>query len=126
LIPQLNRLIGKYHACNSSSSYLGFVSEDEDGSLDDWEAVADALNIFEDSLKLSREKVREEIPTLAQFQTKICYSMKAENKEVLKPHYKIKPIMIPNPVSLPNLSKLHSFPAQSRRLSAWVSTNRTE
>lgn len=129
---------------SSSSSCSGFVSEDEDGSLDDWEAVADALNLNEDSLKLSQEKVREEIPTVAQFQTKICYSMEAENKEILKPEYKIKPVMIPNrvvrsgngrawrpddvsrPVSLPSLSKQHSFPAQSGRLSAWVSTNRNE
>lgn len=129
---------------SSSSSCSGCISEDEDGSLDDWEAVADALNLNEHSLKLSPEKVREETPTVAQFQTKTCFSMEAENKGILKPEYKIKPLLIPNrigqtgngrawrhddvsrPISLPSLSKQHSFPTQSGRLSAWASTNRNE
>ena len=129
---------------SSSSSYSGFISEDEDGSLDYWEAVADALNLNEDSLKLSQEKVSEKIPTVSQFQTTACFSMEAENKGILKPEYKIKPILIPNrvgrtgngrawrpddvsrPVSLPSLSKPHIFPTQSGRISSWGSTNRNE
>lgn len=129
---------------SSSSSCSGFISEDEDRSLDDWEAVADALNLNEDSLKLSQKKVSEKIPTVSQFQTTACCSMEAENKGILKPEYKIKPILIPNrvgrtgngrawrpddvsrPVSLPSLSKQHSFPTQSGRISSWGSTNRNE
>ena len=53
--------------------------------MDDWEAVADALNLNEDSLKLSQEKVSEKIPTVSQFQTTACFSMEAENKGILKP-----------------------------------------
>jgi hypothetical protein len=135
---------GQQRPGSSSSSCSGFISEDEDGSLDDWEAVADALNLNEDSLKLSREKVREEIPSNAQFQTNTGYSTEAENKGIVKPEDKIKPILIPTrvgrtgngrawrpddvsrPVSLPSLSKQHSFPTQSGRLSTWGSTNRNE
>lgn len=58
--------------------------------MDHWEAVADSLNLL-DCLKLSGEKVREEIPTVAQFQIKICYSIKAENKEILDHNTKSSP-----------------------------------
>ena len=56
--------------------------------MDDWEVVVDALNLNEDSLKLSQEKVSEKIPTVSQFQTTACFSMEAENKGILKPEYK--------------------------------------
>ena len=59
--------------------------------MDHWEAVADALNLFEDCLKLSGEKVKEEIPIVAQFQIKICYSIKVENKEILNHNTKSSP-----------------------------------
>ena len=75
----------KQRPSSSSSICLGFISEDEDGSLDDWEAVADALNLNEDSLKLSHEKESEKIPTISQFQAMACFSMEAENKGILKP-----------------------------------------
>eukprot|EP01018_Ginkgo_biloba_P022789 Gb_20893 [translate_table: standard] len=116
------------------------ISEEDDGSLDDWEAVADALNINVDhSSKPSPEKTREETTSFAQFHTKTCFSMEAEMQEILKPEYKINPRAFPHkavrtgdgrawrpddtsrPVTLPSLSKQHSFPAQSGSPGAWGS-----
>eukprot|EP00262_Sarcandra_glabra_P008647 TRINITY_DN2224_c0_g1_i1.p1 TRINITY_DN2224_c0_g1~~TRINITY_DN2224_c0_g1_i1.p1 ORF type:complete len:315 (-),score=45.00 TRINITY_DN2224_c0_g1_i1:187-1131(-) len=115
---------GSSSSSSSSSGFcLGKFSEDEDdddndegkdGSLDDWEAVADAL--IADEERHSNSETEE---TLVESITPPKISSSSNN---LKPQCEG---MIPRawrpddalrPQSLPNLSKNHSFPMNSVRL----------
>uniref|UniRef100_A0A0C9QNT0 TSA: Wollemia nobilis Ref_Wollemi_Transcript_15654_1770 transcribed RNA sequence n=1 Tax=Wollemia nobilis TaxID=56998 RepID=A0A0C9QNT0_9CONI len=115
--------------------------EDDDGSSDvedDWEAAADALDVKESPPKPVNEEtpcVLKENNTTDNNNNKTPFSIEVG---ILKPEYKIKPTSAVNrssrvgnarawrpddasrPKTLPNLTKVHSFPSQScRPWGAW-------
>ncbi|ERM96887.1 hypothetical protein AMTR_s00074p00034110 [Amborella trichopoda] len=103
---------------SGSGSFFGSISEDEDGSLDDWEAVADALQI---SPRIFPEISGKPVETNTTKPS--LYPNGGAPVGSLKPDYKPKPSHFENrtarawrpddasrPISLPTLSKQRSFP----------------
>ncbi|KAG9456739.1 hypothetical protein H6P81_001247 [Aristolochia fimbriata] len=103
----------RHASCGSSSSgsYSGSVSEEEEDSLDDWEAIADALN----SEPAARTEPPAVLPTPPKCPPKPT-SMGVEG--IPRPTSNCRawrPDDAFRPQSLPNLSKQHSFPMNSER-----------
>ncbi|KAA8540884.1 hypothetical protein F0562_024978 [Nyssa sinensis] len=119
---------GSSSSSSSGGFYSGSITDEEgdDGCLDDWEAVADALAATDDKqeqLNPNSERPVEHENTQLDSPPEMTY-LSASGIEISKPKPKSVAVVQPAPVngrawrpddafrpqSLPNLSKQHSFP----------------
>uniref|UniRef100_A0A7N0V2N2 RING-type domain-containing protein n=1 Tax=Kalanchoe fedtschenkoi TaxID=63787 RepID=A0A7N0V2N2_KALFE len=134
-----------FSGCSGSSiSSGGFCSgsiseedEDNDGCLDDWEAVADALGVGDKSIEPSPEPptcLQERSRDVPSEEISLGKGPRPENVKVPVNHGGCrawKPDDAFRPQSLPNLSKQRSFPVKSdmhydhRGCGSWVRSNLT-
>ncbi|XP_068648581.1 uncharacterized protein [Aristolochia californica] len=102
----------RHTSCGSSSSgsYSGSVSEEEEDSLDDWEAIADALN--SESAAQTHPAAPTPLPKCPVKLTSVgaeAIPRPPSNCRAWRPDDAFRP------QSLPNLSKHKSFPINSQR-----------
>ncbi|XP_031480631.1 uncharacterized protein LOC116250823 [Nymphaea colorata] len=153
-----SRVVGNIHSVSgqerpgtssSSTSFSGSADvSDDDGSFDDWEAIADALGM--DDLRkppsepsVGEGAIADPLPEHRDLlRNSTCYSSEVASKGILRPEYKGKsscfeknqidratacrawrPDDAARPPSLPTLTKQMSFPAQSERHSSRGSIN---
>ncbi|OVA09126.1 zinc finger protein [Macleaya cordata] len=110
--------IGSSSSSSCSGSCSGSVSEEEDdGCLDDWEAVADALTADDDKLQNPNSKPPSGSALNLGLPNKECEigGLKPECNEKVPNCRAWRPDDAFRPQSLPNLSKQYSFPMNADR-----------